>query len=302
MTQFKKTFVLVIVLSLFCFPLGFTEANHAGQAGAFLGLGVGARANAMGNAYTGLSDDASAVYWNPAGLSFLSHAQLMGMYSSISMDRYHNFIALVIPKGKTFCIGVGWIAFGVSNIDGRDFTGNTTGKFNDSENAFLLSLSKRIGAFSFGGSAKYLRHSLADKSANGFSFDIGLKVKLTDFISVGVTSRNILGKLTWNTDSEIKETIPHKECIGVAISPDFLPIIVASDISLNSEKNPFHLGVEYHFLKLLAARVGYNSGNLTFGGAVQIDTGIMNVQLNYALSQDVLGEGATNRISLILEF
>jgi len=302
MIQLKKIFVLVIALSLLCFSLGFTEANHAGQTGAFLELGVGARANAMGNAYTGLSDDASAVYWNPAGLSFLSHTQLMGMHSSISMDRYHNFIALIIPKGENFCIGIGWIAFGVSDIDGRDFMGNPTGRFNDSENAFLLSLSKKIGAFSFGGSAKYLRHSLADKSANGFGFDIGLKINLTDFISVGATSRNILGKLTWNTDLGKKETIPHRERIGIAISPDFLPIIVASDISLNSEKNPFHFGVEYNFIKVLSARVGYDSGDLTFGGAVHVVTSFMNVQLNYALSQDVLGEGATNRISLILEF
>ncbi len=39
------------------------------------GLGVGARALSMGNAYTGVASDFSAIYWNPAGLAQLSHSE-----------------------------------------------------------------------------------------------------------------------------------------------------------------------------------------------------------------------------------
>jgi hypothetical protein len=34
----------------------------------FLKIGVGRRASAMGDAFVAISDDASALYWNPAGL------------------------------------------------------------------------------------------------------------------------------------------------------------------------------------------------------------------------------------------
>src|SRR5258705_7088377 len=34
----------------------------------FLKIGVSARATGMGNAFTALSNDATATYWNPAGL------------------------------------------------------------------------------------------------------------------------------------------------------------------------------------------------------------------------------------------
>ena len=38
----------------------------------FLKIGQGCRASAMGESFVGLADDASAVYWNPAGLGLVS--------------------------------------------------------------------------------------------------------------------------------------------------------------------------------------------------------------------------------------
>ena len=41
-------------------------------AGGFALTGVGSRATSMGGAFRGLSDDSSAMYWNPAGLGFMN--------------------------------------------------------------------------------------------------------------------------------------------------------------------------------------------------------------------------------------
>ncbi|MDZ4122342.1 MAG: hypothetical protein U1C33_07955, partial [Candidatus Cloacimonadaceae bacterium] len=40
-------------------------------AGGFALTGVGSRATAMGGAFRAVSDDASAMFWNPAGLAFM---------------------------------------------------------------------------------------------------------------------------------------------------------------------------------------------------------------------------------------
>jgi long-subunit fatty acid transport protein len=56
------------------------DALRLGQTG----FGVGARALGMGNAYTGVASDYSAIYWNPAGLSQAQHAEF-----SIGMS-YNN--------------------------------------------------------------------------------------------------------------------------------------------------------------------------------------------------------------------
>ena len=109
------------------------------------------------------------------------------------------------------------------------------------------------------------------------------------------------GNVYWNTNSKTKETIPHSERIGLNIIPKFFPIKIAGDLSLNSEKNPLHFGVEYQFLNMLSARAGYDSGDFTFGDGVQFAAGFMNIQLDYSLSQDILEEGNTNRISMLLE-
>lgn len=48
------------------------------------GLGVGARALSMGNAYTGVANDYSAIYWNPAGLAQLPYSEFSAGLSHLS--------------------------------------------------------------------------------------------------------------------------------------------------------------------------------------------------------------------------
>lgn len=57
----KRVLVLLILISSLSVSL---------FAGGFALSGVGSRATAMGGAYRGLADDATAMYWNPAGLAF----------------------------------------------------------------------------------------------------------------------------------------------------------------------------------------------------------------------------------------
>lgn len=58
---------------------------------AFLRLGFGARATALGDAFTARADDASATYWNPAGMSLLPSRELLAEHDlhiqDISIDR-----------------------------------------------------------------------------------------------------------------------------------------------------------------------------------------------------------------------
>jgi hypothetical protein len=60
-----KIFTIVLILGL----MGIAAAQTIGVP-ARSTIGVGTRAFAMGNSYVALSDDASAMFWNPAGLAF----------------------------------------------------------------------------------------------------------------------------------------------------------------------------------------------------------------------------------------
>ena len=58
------------------FLLFFSFGNLAAQkySNEFLSIGVGARAHGMSGAQTALTDDITAAYWNPAGLSQIMRA------------------------------------------------------------------------------------------------------------------------------------------------------------------------------------------------------------------------------------
>ena len=58
---------LLFGLSLFMSPSTMLAGASVGTRSAeFLTLGAGARAEAMGQAFTAVADDGSALYWNPA--------------------------------------------------------------------------------------------------------------------------------------------------------------------------------------------------------------------------------------------
>jgi long-subunit fatty acid transport protein len=55
------------------------------------GTGVGARALAMGGAYTGVANDYSAMYWNPAGLAQMQYSEFTAGLSYLSMKNNSTF-------------------------------------------------------------------------------------------------------------------------------------------------------------------------------------------------------------------
>ena len=62
-----KKIILIATISLSCVVTVWAQED-GGQAGNFLRFGVGGRALGMGRSFVSIADDASGVYWNPAGI------------------------------------------------------------------------------------------------------------------------------------------------------------------------------------------------------------------------------------------
>src|SRR5260370_15046447 len=73
-----------------------------------MSYGAGARSLAMGAAFVGVADDASATYWNPAGLSQITRKELSLMQATLFADTTYDFYSFVKPSQK------GGSAWGVS--------------------------------------------------------------------------------------------------------------------------------------------------------------------------------------------
>ncbi len=67
------------------------------RAAEFLTIPVGARGIGMGNAYTAVVDDISAMWWNPAGLGFLQNKEVMLTVVDYTMDLTYSYGAAAFP-------------------------------------------------------------------------------------------------------------------------------------------------------------------------------------------------------------
>ena len=69
------------VLLLLLTGIHFSDASSFKKyAGEFMYLGAGSRGTALGGAFTALVNDASAIYWNPAGLMEAKGLQIQFMH------------------------------------------------------------------------------------------------------------------------------------------------------------------------------------------------------------------------------
>ena len=81
------------LLFVFCtFSLNFAQTSGL----SFLKIGVGGRATGMAEAFTAVTDDASATYWNPAGLMHASRNQLSLTHNEWFEDIRSEYVVFTI--------------------------------------------------------------------------------------------------------------------------------------------------------------------------------------------------------------
>lgn len=298
-------FINILILYWGSAPTIIAQEGDGGHAGAFLRIGAGVRPLSMGGAFTAVSDDITAAYWNPAGLDQLNSIQLMGMYSLLTLDRQLNYAAIAFPVGSVGTLGLNWLNLAVNNIDGRDAVGNPTGDFSDSEHAFYLSYGKSIGdILFFGGSIKLLMHSLAQNRATGYGGDVGLLFKPFKFLSLGVNLQDISSAIKWDTNSRLVETFPRTLRAGIALRPlSNSSFTMAFDIEKNEkETEKLHGGIEISPFKQFAIRAGYNNGTFSAGGSIKVPIANNSLDIAYGIFNDVVDISPIHRVSLLIEF
>lgn len=215
--------------------------------------GAGARAAAMGGAYTAVADDAGSVYWNPAGLAGIKNTEVELTYDSWYVDSFFScaMAAFPLPAGA---IGaeIFYMNFGI--FDRADNDGNPlNGSISPYTLAGFLAYGIKLGAgFSAGLAAKIISQSVDGTSASGFAGDAGLNFK-TGWFAAGLTARNLGSGGVFVMPMEVK--------MGLAFNP---AISSSHDliISLNADyihNDAFYssAGLEYSLEKTFFLRAGY---------------------------------------------
>ena len=101
--------------------LGATTAHATKYAGEFLKIPVGARAVGMGGAFTAVADDATAPWWNPAGMIYLPYREVIPQHAEkFGKLVNHDYLGVVLPlggpSGKQSALGVGLVRLAVDEI------------------------------------------------------------------------------------------------------------------------------------------------------------------------------------------
>ncbi len=199
--------VIVLAMTLALLPRDTRAGEYAAD---FLRIGVGARALAMGGAFTALSDDATSFYWNPAGLTRVKnlavHFDHVPMFGGISQ---FNSASLTMGFDGRMAVNLSWIRLGVDDIpryaplQGTRYdrltraqyrsTGEAEGTFANTDDAVMISFSRTeyfdlyLGGgfsanvipaeFSMGVTAKYIRQSLDNAVGTGQGLDAGAMLR-----------------------------------------------------------------------------------------------------------------------------
>lgn len=300
-------------------------------AGEFMAIGVGGRALGLGGSYVALAGDASASYWNPAGLSRINYPDIMIMHDERfgSLMNY-DFVSVALPYGKDGSVGLSVLRLGIDGIpDTRnawvDANGNgifddnnrpdydKVSYFNASDWAIYVTYARRANAqLSYGANVKFIRRDLADASAMGIGFDIGILYSPLEDLYLGANAQDITTTLVaWSTGRTelITPTLKVGGTYGFDLFSGRVSPTVDLDVRFENRRyksaarlGPMsidpHIGLEFDYKETVALRIGYTDvKQVTLGAGLHLS----KVDVDYSFAKfgtriDDLGD--THRISL----
>ena len=127
----RKLLAFIVVAALS--TASTLRADQGSTAAAFLKLNTSPRAQAMGDAFTGVADDVEALQYNPAGGAFVDQKQVTLMYTTWFVDMSYDYGAVLWPTQKQGTIGLGFFYLSGGTFDGYDANFVPTGAVEHSD-------------------------------------------------------------------------------------------------------------------------------------------------------------------------
>jgi hypothetical protein len=304
----------------------------------WLDITPGARANGMGESFTAVADDATASYWNPAGLAFaasekreitLQHSKWL---PQLADDLYYEFLGYAQQLEGWGGIGgnITFMSMGEQQ-EIEEGSSDPIGTFYSygiaADAAFGTEVAPGLGV---GLGLKFIYDHLyyADNGkGSSFAADLGVLYRMPEqsfgSVSLGATLTNLGPNMSYGGKSE-NNPLPRKIKLGVAYVPfedqltsllvaaDFTKLLVDVEDGISEElaENKWGAGAEFWYYNLLALRAGYvhdtegesTISGVTFGAGLQWN----DFQLDMAfipVDESLQGSGKYNqKYSLTLRF
>ncbi|MFH2036121.1 MAG: PorV/PorQ family protein [Candidatus Zixiibacteriota bacterium] len=317
----NKNLIIILVFSLLAIS-AFGADGDGGYAGAFLKVPVEARPTGMGGAYIGVSNDAAGQLFNPAGIISIDKTVFSSSYRFMTLDRSLGFLSIVTPARLSSVIGFSWLYAGYGEVEERDGKIPTGSMISSSEHAFAISFAKLfLPALSIGTKLNYYHKNIAGINTFTLGFNLGATVfidslfryasmegRLFNDITAGVVFSNIAAKYSWDQEATglnraADDIFPRKLGFGISGKTLDRKLLLAADLEKNFEQSMiFRIGGEYLVHKTFLVRTGLNDGIFTAGLGFKFQLKRLSMAIDYAFSDDRVGEGEDHIFSLNINF
>ncbi|MFH2056267.1 MAG: PorV/PorQ family protein [bacterium] len=282
------------IVAVLCFSLA-GSAVGAKYAGESFTLGAGARALALGGAYTALADDATSIYYNPAGLSRPAARQCLLLHSETFGSLVnHDFVAVSLPtrmSGRPGGLGLGIYRVGGGGIKltewdadlGRPVVIEEVGHYDYlvlAGGGMELSQKLRLGA-----AARIIVRSLGNESGYGLGIDLGLQYQPWQPFGLGLTVHNASSSFI-SYDNGAQESILPAVRVGAGYLLRLAQFTLrstaetellfegrryAAQVWLNDISADFRYGAELGYHEVIFFRAGSDIGKLAIGVGLRFD-------------------------------
>jgi len=306
----------------------------------FLEIEVGSRAIGMGGAFVGVASDASALYWNPAGIARLPHSQVIFDHVRWLADVRFDFAGICIPLGEPGALGISLTNLSMGEMEVRTvfYPEGTGERFGAGGGALAVSYARNLtDRFSIGFTAKYIHERIWHMRAFSFALDIGtLFTTQLRGMRIGMSISNFGSKMRLEgKDTLVKHDIDpvkmgNNDKINAHLDTErwSLPLTLRVGVAMellktsanritwavdalhpNNNTESLNMGLEYAFYEKVFLRIGYKSlflrdseEGLSLGaGLSHTLAGRLILDLSYAYTDfGVLGN--VQRFTLLLKY
>lgn len=244
--SFNRSIALIAALMIMSISSFAQKPMRAGTTSAnFLEIGFGAAGSALGDAYVSLANDASAIYWNPAGLAQMSRSEVMFVTQPwiVGMKTTFGAVGIVVPSFGTIGASIIMMDYGEMDVTTMSMQEGTGEKFTAQDMALNLSYARSLtGWFSVGASGKFITSTIWHETGSALAFDLGFLIK-TEFFSP--TRRNEHGLNIGMSISNYGTTLRYE---GLDL---LTPIDVDPDAAGNYQNAPGRLATQEWELPLI---------------------------------------------------
>ena len=315
----KRTYILIAGLLLMMSVDLYGQNPNVGTSGAqFLKIPVGPRAIGTGGAFVSNASDASALFWNPAGIVAVKDNELFASYTSWwgGMNLSHAAFVNTSEDIGSFGVSVTLLSMGEMEVT-TELQPEGTGQHFDAQDLMIgVSYARRLTQdFSVGVTMKFVNQRIWNETATGLGFDVGTQYRIgIGDLTIGMSMTNFGADMKYDgQDLNVKYDadaqnpnnrltpaklaasdypLPLHFQVGASMTVlnlDGIKILVAADAAHpNDNQERVNVGTEVtvmdQFFLRGGYRFGYDTETGTFGAGALASLGGSTVVFDYSYS------------------